>query len=271
MSKEYQQEVLLAYRKKAKEGVLSDNLINPTRAKLKEECLRALRARSLTGEDKEILKVFLGIHREIEDFDQGIIDYDDGRFRPLDNFLKEETDNPHIRNVDLLAWLIDFPNRPFSIWKERNTVTPSKPNLLKFLKKQFEKLRSNQKTQFAFVFLTIATFISGLIFIYPINFGEQCMYWNGSNYETTGCDVNIENKAIIALNKYKLTHLKRVTKPDTLSQKDIGKVWYTKIKLDSAEFYTDSGEYPLDTRKRLLPITPYILNKYILKKATPID
>jgi hypothetical protein len=270
MLKEYRQEVLLAYRRKVKEGVLSDSLVNPTRAKLKEECLRAYRARPLTAEDKEILKVFLGVHREVQDYGQSIDDYDDGKFRPLDNFLKGETDDPHERNVDLLAWLIDFPDRPFSVWRIKEPVDPPTSEFLKFLKKTFEKLRSNRKARLAFALLTIIIFTSSVIFIYPINFRKQCMYWTGNNYETIGCDIVVGDTPIIALNKYKLTHLKRITKPDTLTLKDIGKAWYTKITLDSAEFYTDSGEYPLDTRKRLRPVSKFIIEKYVLSKKLSI-
>ncbi|MFD0940257.1 hypothetical protein [Pedobacter boryungensis] len=262
----YKQEVLLAYRKKAKEGVLSDELTNPTRAKLKEECLRIYRSGPLADRDREILKVFLGIRREVEDYSQSIIDYDDGRFRPLDNFLKGETDDPHVRTVDLLAWLIDFPERPSSAWRPKTEANPPSSILLNFIKKQFEKLRSGKKVQVAFAVFAIITLTSGIIFIYPITFGKQCMYWTGNNYEATGCDIIIGDTPIIALNKDKLAHLQRITKPDTLTLKDVGKAWYIKITLDSAEFYTDSGVYPLDARKRLRPVSNFIIEKYVLSK-----
>ena len=112
------------------------------------------------------------------------------------------------------------------------------------------------------IFIVLVAFAS--YYLYEQN--KQCMYWTGNNYEATGCDIIVGDTPIVALNKYKLEHLKRITKPDTLSQKDIGKVWYIKITLDSAEFYTDSGEYPLDIRKRLRPVSKFILEKYVLRK-----
>ena len=92
------------------------------------------------------------------------------------------------------------------------------------------------------------------------------MYWTGDHYEAVGCKVKVEAATIIAFDQQKVDRLKRITRVDTVGEKDLGKVWYVKIKVDSAEFYTDSGEYPLNSKKRLLPMTSYILDKYILKK-----
>lgn len=91
---------------------------------------------------------------------------------------------------------------------------------------------------------------------------KQCMYWDNDHYEAINCNEKIEGKSIIALETQILTKLKRITRPDTLSKKHLGKIWYVKVITDSVEFYTDSGYYPLDEKKRLRPLTQYILNKY---------
>ncbi|KIA91130.1 hypothetical protein OC25_22960, partial [Pedobacter kyungheensis] len=95
---------------------------------------------------------------------------------------------------------------------------------------------------------------------------EQCMYWTGQHYEPINCDNNDLRKPKIALNKEQLEHQQRITMPDTLTNYALGKVWYGKVNgsLDKTpQFYTDSGTNPLDTTKRLLPLTPYMLNKYV--------
>ena len=92
------------------------------------------------------------------------------------------------------------------------------------------------------------------------------MYWTGDQYQSVGCSVKVDHAAVIALDKEKLVGLKKINRLDTITEKDLGKVWYVKIRQDSAEFYTDSGTYPLNNKKKLMPMTSYILNKYILHK-----
>ncbi|QIL38914.1 hypothetical protein G7074_06245 [Pedobacter sp. HDW13] len=95
---------------------------------------------------------------------------------------------------------------------------------------------------------------------------EQCMYWTGQHYEPINCDNNDLNKLKIPLNKEQLEHQQRITMPDTLTNYALGMVWYGKVNgsIDKTpQFYTDSGTNPLDTTRRLLPVTTYMLNKYV--------
>ncbi len=91
------------------------------------------------------------------------------------------------------------------------------------------------------------------------------MYWTGNQYKSIPCNEKFGDAAIIALDTFKVNHLKRITRPDTITHNSLGKVWYKKIKRDSVEFYTSGGEYPLDQTKRLMPLTDYMFNKYILR------
>lgn len=95
---------------------------------------------------------------------------------------------------------------------------------------------------------------------------EHCMYWTGQHYEPINCNDNDQNKVKLPLNLQQLNHQQRITMPDTLTNYALGKVWYGKVNgsIDKTpQFYTDSGTNPLDTTKRLLPLTPYMLNKYV--------
>lgn len=111
------------------------------------------------------------------------------------------------------------------------------------------------------VFSSVGTYAIWNI-IYP-----PCMYWNGDHYERISCDQDSITSAI-AYNE-KTAQIRRITRPDTVSKNALGKVWYFKVKVDSADFFTAGGEYPLDRKRVLRPLTDYILRKYVLDKKEP--
>lgn len=90
---------------------------------------------------------------------------------------------------------------------------------------------------------------------------EKCMYWTGSRYEAVACNVKTSS-AKIPLDTAVLHQLKKINEPDTLTQQSIGKVWYGKVN-GKPEFYAASGTHPLDANKRLMPLTNYMLTKYV--------
>jgi hypothetical protein len=95
---------------------------------------------------------------------------------------------------------------------------------------------------------------------------EHCMYWTGQHYEPINCDNNDLDKLKIPLNQEQLEHQQRITMPDTLTNHALGRVWYGKVNGSTdktPQFYADSGTNPLDTTRRLLPVTTYMLNKYV--------
>lgn len=88
------------------------------------------------------------------------------------------------------------------------------------------------------------------------------MYWTGDSYELIDCNEKVGNSSIIPLDTQKLNHLQKITSPDTLTKDALGKVWYTKIAGEH-QFFTDSGAHPLDTQKKLKPLTRYILSNHV--------
>ena len=92
---------------------------------------------------------------------------------------------------------------------------------------------------------------------------EQCMYWTGQHYEPISCNYKDATKLKLPLKKEQLANQQKITLPDTLTAQSIGKVWYNRISVNKNEFYTDSGTNPIDTTKRLKPLTQYILHKYV--------
>lgn len=99
----------------------------------------------------------------------------------------------------------------------------------------------------------------------PVKIGQnsQCMYWKGDHYEATACGQNHGDTLTLPLDNARLLHLRRIHNPRTsITYASIGHVWYFRTP-DSLVYFTDSGAYPLDTNRRLLPITRYMIDHHI--------
>jgi len=94
----------------------------------------------------------------------------------------------------------------------------------------------------------------------------QCMYWDGDEYQSIACDQKVDNTAIVLLDTSKLVHLKKITNLKEITRNDIGKVHYAKEN-GEVTFYTSGGENPTNSEKRLLPMTEYMFEKYVLNKV----
>jgi hypothetical protein len=112
MFDDYKEKVILAYQKKKEANAISINLLRPTPGKLKDECLSVFGERCLK-KDEKTLRLFFGPKDNIMDYGQGIGKFEIDKFRPLLNFLNGKTNVTEEKNIELLAWLIDFEPRPF--------------------------------------------------------------------------------------------------------------------------------------------------------------
>lgn len=123
---DYKQEVILTYKKRRDEGKLPHNLQYFTPANLKKECLIVFPDRYAKN-DEETFKSLLNVKRNsAEEYLKQVTESNPNIFKPLCNFLKGSTVNiqeinislkgstvkTHKRNIELLAWLIDFQPRP---------------------------------------------------------------------------------------------------------------------------------------------------------------
>lgn len=94
----------------------------------------------------------------------------------------------------------------------------------------------------------------------------DCMYWTGDHYELVACNSaagQVQHQ--IPFDAFEWKYLKKINCPDTLTDNDIGKVWYMKVQND-IELYTAKGRYPLDTNRVLRPLSKYMLDQYIPRK-----
>ncbi len=68
--------------------------------------------------DDGTLRDFFGHAEHGRQYLHLIADFETDKFKPLDNYLKGDTERTNNKNLELLAWLINFKHRPFSFGME---------------------------------------------------------------------------------------------------------------------------------------------------------
>ncbi|WP_410221030.1 hypothetical protein [Pedobacter sp.] len=274
MFEKYKKQVKLAFEKRQYEQKLSLNLIKPSAAKMREECLIVINERS-DQKDDDTLRLFFGAKGEAKDYESIIAHIDIDKFRPLINFIKGKTYNPDEKNIELLAWLIDFEPRPYAFWRnclnEKRTNKNTEAFRTRFkeeddaedevydkdwIKKKIRKF----KIAGSMSLCSLTSVVVGGFYVH-VNEVQQCMYWETDRYKPILCNERIEGVKIITMDPQKMVHFKKITVTDTLTNYSIGKVWYSKIN-DEVEFFTAKGRHPVHPEEVLKPATQYIIDTY---------
>jgi hypothetical protein len=120
MYKDYLDDIIECYTTGKKNGDLPQRLIQPTSGSIKEECVSVCGSR-FQKKDLRTLSAFFKVDNDQDAMLRAIHRCDRDRFKPLVNFLKGTTGNTDDLNIELLAWLIDFPGRP---WAEEYIKRP---------------------------------------------------------------------------------------------------------------------------------------------------
>lgn len=303
MFSDYKEKVLVEYQKKRASSDLSINLLHPTPGKLKAECQSVYKERHLQKDD-QTLRLFFGSKDNTTDYSQSIRNFENDKFRPLVNFLNRRTTVTDDKNVELLAWLIDFEPRPYKfgntydlkpsaisidessndvinmenvdqLTKQDLTFTTPEIGKEKIAAEEIKLATSQtliEETPAPTKKVTLKTTLSITAIAIAVGAAllfmsptEECMHWTGDHYERISCQQQASDYPIIALDTEKVAHLKKITLPDTITKSALGRIWYAKIE-GELEFYTADGAHPVYTDKRLRPLTDYILDKYLSSK-----
>ena len=114
---DYTDLVLKAYIEKRESNRLSQLLMHPTAASIRQECLNVYNERNSRGVpvEENTLRAFFGVPPAGKNFGYIIERYNADKFRPLQSLIKGEIKNPAVITVELLAWLIDFNPRPLGL------------------------------------------------------------------------------------------------------------------------------------------------------------
>jgi hypothetical protein len=275
--KEYRELVLADYDRKLAAGMLPPELMSPTPGGIKAETAKACE-RGYTTRDELLLRSFFNKRDTPAAYRIAIQNSPAELFKPLNNFLKDRSIQTSFKNVELLAWLIDYKQRPFhsdlridqraddmggpleqgtrpAISASPVQVEPAAGRTIKRKKK-------------IYVYLSLGL-VMGLIGYLVISRNnhrptgqEGCMIWNADHYQPVECRDKTMKTAVYPLDPLLVDNFKKIMRPDTLTPRSIGKVWYAKYH-GRVEFFTWKGYYPLDTNRRLLPMSDHILEKYV--------
>lgn len=286
---EYKKLVLEDFDQKILAQQLPAELISLTPGGLKSESVKICEDR-FDSKDGIILDSFFGKKENAFAYRQAIQNSNGGVFKPLINLLKKRSIKTSLKNVNLLAWLIDFRPRPYhpnliitninedqtNINQDKqpdSSLSPTATNAAEFeadpvlpaslLKKP---LAQNKKLMIAGVLLIIVVLTSYLVINYQtspeITGHEGCMFWHSDHYQPIDCSRKFLHSQLYPIDHKLVDGFKRITLPDTLTMRSLGKIWYAKFR-GRVEFYTQGGAHPVDTNKRLLPVSDHILKKYV--------
>jgi hypothetical protein len=288
---DYKSQVVQYYQKKMVDNLLHSGLIDPTPARLRDACLEICRDR-YSEKDERTLKEFFGQGSDKVACLRAIERLEASKFKPLAKFLNKGSGSTERKNIELLAWLIDFQPRPF--------VFNELPNPDKTVARQDENLKDGPKGDstpadepparqekishgpsapnpsarkikigiVALVILIIAVVGIGNYWSrtnkppkYSLTGHEACMFWDEDRYQPISCKPHGDT-LVVALDSNKLLHFRKITQPDTITPNAIGSVWYVKYR-KGYEFYTGDGFHPIDPNLRLRPITEFIIRNHV--------
>jgi hypothetical protein len=269
----YKDLVLQDFDRKLAANQLRPELVSPTRRSLKAHCVKICTER-FDPKDELLLQSFFGEKENQGAYIKAIGNGTADKFRALHNFLTDRTIDTNFINIQLLAWMIDFEPRPYYPGMKLDEPEGGdmggfgggKPPTVEDDGEMDKKKKISKQKIVGFAIL-----FGGILFaIYSVNKfkvdgltgNERCMIWSNDHYRPVNCDEKDISETIYPIDRDLITNFKKITRPDTLTLYSVKKVWYINIR-GRVEFYTASGLYPLDTTRRLLPMTDHILKKYV--------
>lgn len=123
MLEDYKKAVLFNYQQMKDEGVLPLNLLHPSPARLRDECLLVLN-RTTQKKDEQMIRDFFNNGIPSNDYSTSIRRFDVDRLRPLVRYIRNQIEDTADRNIELLSWLINFEVRPYNPNVDYNLPQP---------------------------------------------------------------------------------------------------------------------------------------------------
>lgn len=258
---EYQDLVLAEFDRQKTARLLPPELLSPTPGGLKALSLTICDSR-FDPKDELMLQSFFGKKTNAVAYRLAIQNESPDPFRPLTTYLRDRSVKTTFRNIGLLAWLIDFKPRPFHPdlvipgIKQTTTEPP--------VEGAGTPPPTGSKKWLVYVLLLIVGSLTGFFILRKtvpkITGNEGCMVWQDDHYQPVDCKGAA--KASQKIDQRLVANFKKINDSDTLTPYSVRKVWYAKYN-GRIEFFTDSGLHPLDSTRRVLPMTNHILEKYI--------
>lgn len=271
-------EAIKAKFEEEKKGIYSSFLISPSRAKLRQLCEEKLK-NSKNLDDLNSFKFLFGF-----DFDasnKNKLQANTDKFRPIETFLKGETDLMDLNAINIAAMLVDLNPRPFGLFSYKEDF--SNIGNLSLVKNKEANIDNTEKNSSVTINKTqylshnnlkqkITIGLIGFVGIFSIGFtiknvffkNKECMQWQKNHYEYVDCNKKefIELAPIIPVDE-NLINLKKIDVNKDTQFFSNGKpiIWYSKHN-NTIEYYNSYGIHP-ETGKPLKGITEYMIDKYV--------
>jgi hypothetical protein len=262
------------------EGKYSSFLMTPSRAKLRQLCEERLKE-SNDEEDKASFNLVFGF--EYVAGNRNKLQNQTDKFRPIETFLKGETDLSDIETINIAALLVDFKPRPFRFFaaKQKGIETIEELTVVKGDKNEENQNhiviiptkseeKKNWKKKIGIGVLSVAGLFSvGYTAKDLIIEEKECMQWQTDHYEYIDCNSSTSQEILeipvepADESKAKLRKIE-VTETTTFFVNDKPVIWYSKVN-GKPEFFNTHGFHPV-TGKPLKPITKYMIDKWVKNK-----
>ena len=277
----YKEAIRLKYEVEKTE-IYSSFLIVPSRAKLRQLCVERLKNNS-NVDDLKSFNLFFGFEFGVGALNK--LQAQTDKFRPIETFLKRETDLTDIEGINIAAILVDFNPRPFNrfIKVDLNLPKEEKTAIKVIEKKEDYSINDSSKVDISKNNIShqplkrglnkkIGIGILSLIGILSVGYTtkdlflaeKECMQWQENHYELVDCDVQgIGGMSTIEPIRKEILHLRQIEVCDTTTFFKEGKpiIWYCKVE-GKPEFFNTHGVHP-ETGKALRPVSEYIVEKYV--------
>ena len=270
-------------------GEKSHFLLVLSRAKLRDLCFETFKENSSQA-DLNCFKAFLGFEFNSDCLNKLKVATD--KFRPLETFLKGETDLTDLASVNMTAVLVDFMPRPYLKFckVESKEMAVVEENFVA------NKMRSNSdiSTQrisdvnryddrivqpnpfFRKPIIAIGVVILCVmgLFGYQMWNQKECMQWDENHYEIVDCETEqahfFQAFEKIPVNKT-LLQLRKIDVSDTtiFFKHEKAQVWYCK-KEKQIEYFNGPGFHP-ENGKVFKPITNYMIEKYVFNNLQDLN
>jgi hypothetical protein len=252
----------------AKQSDPTGILHKPTPAQLRNYCLLLLE-NGLKPNDEIVFRHFFQIKKE-EDLRKTILQCDVDRLKAIQKFIDGSIESPNSTNLELIAVLINFEHRPYSLFSKKGHSSINNKEDETIIEKQEttkedKKVGKNNHQKIiigTLLILVIACFVF-TIKTYCFH-TKECMQWNRDHYEQVECNCDKSNNSNeVKVIDYDEIKLKKITLNKSTVFFKNGKpvVWYCKIN-GCLECYSSHGYHPI-TGKPLKPITKYMIHKYL--------
>jgi hypothetical protein len=295
---DYRTLVIQEYQKKRAANCLHSGLVEPSCARLKEACLATCINR-YNPKDKRTLEEYFGQGGDKAACLKAIERLDAEKFKAFSNFLNDLNIATKRKNIELLAWLVDFTPRPF-VFDELPDMdiqgTRGEEPIKEKLKEEEEEEESTEpetpvqeerkdlpdqkgpdgrprKKRIVMALLATIIVVGAGIGLYRSKTGEPeklalsltsrgaCMFWNEDHYQPISCQQHGDT-LVIPFDSATFLHFRKITRPDTITPNAKGSVWYIRYR-GNYEYYTAGGLHPIDPQLRLRPLTDFIIIHHI--------